>query len=100
MRVLFCGRGFPAARHRLTLLLSGAGHELVECAEEDIIQCLNGIDVIIPVIARIDLHVLERGRFGLVQQFGVGLETVHIEIATRFGVWVAPRAKFQVQQGV
>jgi phosphoglycerate dehydrogenase-like enzyme len=89
MRVLFCGKTFPEAKHRLAPLLSKAGHELMECMEEEIIHYLDDVDVIIPAIARIGSDLIERGRFGLVQQFGVGLETVDIEAATRFGVWVA-----------
>jgi phosphoglycerate dehydrogenase-like enzyme len=50
---------------------------------------LDGVDVVIPLMARIDATVLEHGRFGLIQQFGVGLETVDIDAATRAGVWVA-----------
>jgi phosphoglycerate dehydrogenase-like enzyme len=89
MKVLFCGDVFPEARQRLLPLLSQAGHELIECAGEKITQHLDDVDVIIPAITRIDSYVLERGRFGLVQQFGVGLESVDIEAATHFGVWVA-----------
>jgi phosphoglycerate dehydrogenase-like enzyme len=89
MKVLFCGDVFPEARKRLLPLLSEAGHELIECPGEGITRYLDDVDVVIPAIARIDSYVLERGRFGLVQQFGVGLETVDIEAATRFGVWVA-----------
>ncbi len=89
MRVLFCGETFPEASLRLVRRLSGSGHEVVVCAQRDIIEYVDGVDVVIPAISRIDARVLERGRFGLVQQFGVGLDTVDIEAATRCGVWVA-----------
>lgn len=89
MKVLFCGKDFPDARKRLAELLMTMGHELAKCEASDIIRHLDGVDVIIPTIARIDIDILANGRFGLVQQFGVGLDTVDIEAATRFGVWVA-----------
>ncbi len=89
MKVLFCGTGFPDARRRVEEILVPAGHELVACAENDIIAHLDGVGAIIPTIARIDADVIRRGRFGLVQQFGVGLDTVDIDEATRSGVWVA-----------
>jgi phosphoglycerate dehydrogenase-like enzyme len=89
MRVLFCGKVFPYSRQRLADLLPAAGHEFVECEESEVIRHLADIDVIIPAITRIDPAIFEAGRFGLVQQFGVGLDTVDIEAATRYGVWVA-----------
>lgn len=89
MKVLFCGQSFPEARSRLARHLSESEHELIVCNEKEIVDYLDDVDVIIPAIARIDSHILERGRFGLIQQFGVGLDTVDIETATRCGVWVA-----------
>ena len=89
MKVLFCGKVFPDARRRLAELLPAAGHEFVECEESEVISYLADADVIIPSIARIDSAVFEGGSFGLVQQFGVGLDTVDIDAATRYGVWVA-----------
>ncbi len=50
---------------------------------------LDGVHVICPFGARIDRAVLEAGQFGLVHQFGVGLEKVDVERATELGVWVA-----------
>ena len=89
MKVLYCGETFPEARRRLAARLSGMGHEFIACAEGDIVRRLDGVDVVIPAIARIDAALIERGSFGLIQQFGVGLDTVDIEAATRHGVWVA-----------
>lgn len=89
LKVLFCGKNFPGASKRLSTHLSAAGHDLIVCTEKEIINYLDEADVIIPTISRIDSDIIERGRFGLVQQFGVGLDTVDIEAATRCGVWVA-----------
>lgn len=89
MKVLLCSRSFPEAGRRLLPYLSESGHDLILCTEEEIVEYLDDVDVVIPAIARIDSRILEHGRFGLVQQFGVGLETVDVEAATRLGVWVA-----------
>lgn len=64
-------------------------HELLTCAKTDVLSSLAGVDIIIPYGTQIDRTVIERGTFGLIQQFGVGLETVDIEAATDRGVWVA-----------
>jgi phosphoglycerate dehydrogenase-like enzyme len=50
---------------------------------------LDGAHVICPFGATIDRAVLEAGQFGLVHQFGVGLEKVDVARATELGVWVA-----------
>lgn len=50
---------------------------------------LDGIDVLCPIGAPVDEAVLRAGRFGLVQQFGVGLDNVDVATATELGVWVA-----------
>jgi phosphoglycerate dehydrogenase-like enzyme len=89
MKVLFCGKTFPEVRQRLLGHLSKMNQELIICDEKDILNYLDDVDVIIPAIARINSHMLELGRFGLVQQFGVGLDAVDIEAATRLGIWVA-----------
>ena len=89
MKVLLCGKSFPEAGRRLARYLSEFQHELIVCGEQEIDKYLDDVDVVIPTIARIGTDIIERGRFGLIQQFGVGLDTVDIEAATRYGVWVA-----------
>ncbi|GAA3439534.1 NAD(P)-dependent oxidoreductase [Kutzneria kofuensis] len=46
-------------------------------------------DVVCPIAATVDSDLLKAGRFGLVQQFGVGLEKVDVDAATAAGVWVS-----------
>lgn len=64
-------------------------HDLARCDSGAVAEHLDGVDVLIPTIARIDRDVIAAGGFGLVQQYGVGLERVEIEAATAAGVWVA-----------
>jgi phosphoglycerate dehydrogenase-like enzyme len=89
LRVLFCGDGFTESRRRLAPLIPG--HEVVTCPAGRTIECLasSTVDIVVPYISRIDAPTLRAGRFGLVQQFGVGLDGVDLEAATAAGVWVA-----------
>lgn len=48
-----------------------------------------GADVICPWGSPVDAEVLRAGTFGLVHQFGVGLEKVDVAAATELGVYVA-----------
>ena len=65
------------------------GWEIRVSPPRDIAAHLDGVAAVCPFGARIDKAVLEAGTFGLVQQFGVGLESVDITRATELGVWVA-----------
>lgn len=59
------------------------------CPPHQIGEHVEGADVVVPFGAFVDAPVLEAGMFGLVNQYGVGLEKVDIERATELGVWVA-----------
>src|SRR5713101_1322395 len=47
------------------------------------------IDVIVPLWAELDAETIWAGQFGLIQQFGAGVENIDIAAATSAGVWVA-----------
>jgi phosphoglycerate dehydrogenase-like enzyme len=47
------------------------------------------IDVVVPLWAELDAETIHGGRFGLIQQFGAGVENIDIAAATSAGVWVA-----------
>ena len=47
------------------------------------------IDVVVPLWSELDAETIHAGQFGLIQQFGVGVENIDIEAATSAGVWVA-----------
>ncbi len=65
------------------------GWELAGSAPDRLAENLDGADVVCPLGARISADVLKAGAFGLVHQFGVGLERVDVTAATELGVWVA-----------
>lgn len=87
MKILFCGMGFPEARARLHALLPH--DEILAYAPDELPAHVAGADVVVPLVFRIDEAFIRQGKFGLIQQYGVGLEGVDIEAATRNGVRVA-----------
>lgn len=87
VKVLFASEGYSEARLRLQPLLPH--DDIASCAPEEVVRSLAGVSVLVPYVARVTSAVIDAGNFGLVQQFGVGLETVDVDAATRAGVWVA-----------
>lgn len=65
------------------------GWTIMTCPSGQLTAHLDGIDVLCPLGSRIDAGVLGAGEFGLVHQFGVGLEKVDLARAAELGVWVA-----------
>jgi phosphoglycerate dehydrogenase-like enzyme len=45
-------------------------------------------DVVVPITALVGAAEMDAGRFRLIQQFGVGLDNVDVESATRRDIWV------------
>ncbi|MFA5237790.1 MAG: 2-hydroxyacid dehydrogenase [Methanoregula sp.] len=87
MKILFCGDGFPEARRQLAALLPD--DEIVARTPDKIGLHIADADVVVPTVNRVDEALMKKGRFALIQQFGVGLESVDIDAATRNGIWVA-----------
>ncbi len=87
MRILFCSEGFPAAPRLLRARLPD--DEVLTCAADAVRDALDGVDVVIPAMARIGADVMDAGRFRLIQQWGVGLEGVDLAAARARGIWVA-----------
>ena len=87
MRILFCGDGFPEVRRQLATLLPD--DEILAFPPDKLGPHIAGADVVVPTVNRVDEEFIRKGTFGLIQQFGVGLESVDIGAATRNGVMVA-----------
>jgi phosphoglycerate dehydrogenase-like enzyme len=47
------------------------------------------IHVVVPTISALTAPVIEAGTFGLIQQFGAGVDAIDLAAARRAGVWVA-----------
>jgi phosphoglycerate dehydrogenase-like enzyme len=89
MRILFCGDTFPEARKYLARRLDLASDELVIGDENRLSSDLDGVNIVIPLMCRIDAALMDAGSFRLVQQWGAGIEGVDLEAARVRGIRVA-----------
>ena len=90
MKILFCGETFPAAPKLLQRFLRAGGDDVVVVSPSTgLHSTLNGVDVVVPLMSRVDAALMDAGRFRLVQQWGAGLDGVDLEAARSRGIWVA-----------
>jgi phosphoglycerate dehydrogenase-like enzyme len=87
MKILFCGMAFPEARERLRALLPN--DDILAFPPDELPAHIAEADVVVPLVTKVDEKFIRQGKFSLIQQYGVGLETVDIESATKNGVRVA-----------
>src|SRR5579863_872011 len=87
MRILFCGNTFPAARALLQQRLSQDDIVTVE-TDRELARC-GSVEVLVPLMFRIDAALMRSLRPRLIQQWGSGLEGVDLEAARAQGVAVA-----------
>jgi phosphoglycerate dehydrogenase-like enzyme len=96
VRVLFGAERF-SGRHswsELTALMPAALQATVDvqwCPPDAFAERARdeSIDVVVPLWAELDAETIRDGRFGLIQQFGAGVENIDVAAATSAGVWVA-----------
>lgn len=90
LTTLFCGSTFPfTSPHLRRQLRPGSGDELRVWSSGELADQLDGVDVVIPMMQRIDAALMDAGRFRLIHQWGAGLEGVDLEAARARGIWVA-----------
>ena len=87
--ILFCRERFTTEISWDGLAPLFPGWEIRCCPRGKVIDHVAGADVVCPFGATIDAAVLEAGTFGLVHQYGVGLEKVDLRRAAELGVWAA-----------
>jgi phosphoglycerate dehydrogenase-like enzyme len=87
--ILFCRERFTTEIDWAAIGPLLPGWTIKTCPRGDVISHVAGVDVVCPFGAAIDAAVLEAGSFGLVHQYGVGVERVDIRRATELGIWVA-----------
>ncbi|HET7015263.1 MAG TPA: NAD(P)-dependent oxidoreductase [Streptosporangiaceae bacterium] len=87
--ILFCRERFTTEISWDGLAPLLPGWEIRSCPRSKVIDHLADVDVVCPFGATIDAAVLEAGTFGLVHQYGVGLERVDLRRAAELGVWAA-----------
>jgi phosphoglycerate dehydrogenase-like enzyme len=88
-KVLFGVPRFSAELTWTDLAAELPGWEITVSPRGRVSDYLDGVDVVCPWGSPVDVATLEAGTFGLVQQFGVGLEKVDVAAATAMGVYVA-----------
>lgn len=86
MKILFCGETFSRAPQMLRLLLPG--EEVLASPIEQVKEQAMTVDVIIPLMHRLEPEIIQGTRAGLIHQWGVGLEGVDIPAATARGILV------------
>jgi phosphoglycerate dehydrogenase-like enzyme len=89
VKVLFTRPSFTKDLPWTRLRSALPGWDIATCRPDEVAAHLDGTDVICPLGAAIDRPLIEAGTFGLIQQYGVGIERVDVEAATEHGVWVA-----------
>jgi phosphoglycerate dehydrogenase-like enzyme len=88
-RVLFGRERFTADLDWSQVAALLPGWEVVASPRDQVADHLDGVAALCPFGAWIDRSVLDAGSFGLVHEFGVGLEKVDVARATELGVWVS-----------
>ena len=89
--VLFCGEEFPSGFESCKRHAMPFGIAIHNCPRDEVKRWIQRYDVAVPLMTRVDEDVLEGdkkgggggGKLKLVLQFGVGLEGVSIDAATR-----------------
>ena len=88
-KVLFGVPRFTAELSWTDLAVELPGWEISVSPRGRLAEHVDGVDVVCPWGSPVDAAALKAGTFGLIQQFGVGLEKVDVAAATELGVWVA-----------
>jgi phosphoglycerate dehydrogenase-like enzyme len=89
VEVLFARERFSAGVPWTELGPLLPGWTIRSCSAAELADRLGPADVLCPFGTPVDEGVIAAGRFGLLQQFGVGLDGIDLEAATEHGVWVA-----------
>jgi phosphoglycerate dehydrogenase-like enzyme len=89
VKLLFAREQFGAGLSWADLAPQLPGWRLASCLPDELAGHLDGVDVVCPLGAPIDAATMAAGGFGLIHQFGVGLDKVDIRAATELGIWVA-----------
>ena len=87
MRIYLCHRGYRKIAELLGERLPG--DEIEECGSEEIARAARHAEVLVPIVSAIPNEAYASPTLRLVQQFGVGLDSVDLPAATAAGVAVA-----------
>lgn len=88
-KVLFCKERISADLSWNMLAEQLQGWEIAICEPSKVADNIDGVNVICPFGTPIGAQLIKNGTFGLVQEFGAGLDGVDVAVATESGVLVA-----------
>src|SRR5262245_15679594 len=88
MRIMFCGTTFPASRALLRARLSDQD-ELCDWPGDRVETIPAPVDVIIPLMLRVDASVMDASRARLIHQWGSGLDGVDLSAARSRNIYAA-----------
>jgi len=89
-KVLFCHNQHIETIKYVGKLLDNEKYHLESCYPEELKDKIKDADVAIPLMGRLTSEIIENANnLKLIQQFGVGLEGVDIEAATKRKIYVA-----------
>lgn len=94
MRIYFCKKGVEQFAKLLQTELPN--DEVKVCAENKVQEVAKNADVLIPITAPITKEILSLSSVKLIQQFGIGLDSVDIEAATEANI---PVCNIPAQKG-
>ncbi|HMK36688.1 MAG TPA: hypothetical protein VK463_16560, partial [Desulfomonilaceae bacterium] len=86
MKILFCGKTFPRACEMLQVLLPN--EDIRNCSDDQVIELGVHVDVIIPLMHKLEGALIGSTSAKLIHQWGVGLEGVDLATATARGILV------------
>jgi phosphoglycerate dehydrogenase-like enzyme len=86
MKILFCGKTFPGSAQSLAELMPD--HEILTCTAPEVPHVGLAVDVIVPLMHRLEPELIQGTAARLIQQWGVGLEGVDVAAATARGILV------------
>ncbi|MHA1310742.1 MAG: NAD(P)-dependent oxidoreductase [Candidatus Helarchaeota archaeon] len=101
MKILFAGTGFKFAANKLIEKIDEINNKIdynerleliFQDSSRSLLSQIEGISVIIPTMEKIDESIIKKGsnsKLKLIQQFGVGLEGIDIDSATKYKIYVA-----------
>ncbi|GHO95034.1 hypothetical protein KSF_050820 [Reticulibacter mediterranei] len=89
MKILFGKEYFAPDLHWENLAPLLLGHEIIVSTRETLASSIDDVDIVVPFWTPMGRDLLQRGKFGLIQQFGVGLDLIDVHAATEAGIWVA-----------
>ena len=87
MRIGLCIRGYSKILDILKEELPD--DDIFECSASEVVELAPSTDIFLPTVAPIPAACFDTPRLKLVQQYGVGLDSVDIPAATQAGVLVA-----------